>query len=181
MGGGYSTRSCSIPALLASFVPAALLAAAVAATPAPPQLECRLTAAPSVAAGSPVLVKFAVKNSGSRPLSVLVWQTPLEGLLGDVFRVTQADGTVIPYHGTTAKRGDPESDEYNLVPPQREASGEVDVALAYDLSRPGRYTISFRGALVDVAEPREVPRPRDRHRALPLSCPALELEISPKR
>ena len=158
---------------------AALLALAVVAdggVPAP--LECRLEARAVQPAGGPVLVRIRLRNQGQQPLAVLDWQTPLEGLLADIFTIRPAaGGEPLPYTGPVVKRGDPEADEYVHIPPGGEASEEVDVSLAYDLTRPGVYRVSFRGSLRDVTAPASAPRPRDRHTPLAVTCNTLEIEI----
>jgi hypothetical protein len=141
-------------------------------------LECHLEAPPVQMAGGPVLVRFRLRNPGRQPLSVLDWHTPLEGLLADIFSIrTAAGGQPLRYTGPLVKRGDPEADEYVEIAPGGEASEEVDLAAAYDLSRPGRYTVSFKGPLRDVTSPASVPRPRDDHVGLPVTCNTLEIEI----
>jgi len=146
--------------------------------PAPP-LECRLSSAAIHPAAGSVTVRFVLKNTTSRELAVLTWQTPLEGLFGDIFRITTAGGNEIPYRGPMVKRGDPEAGEYVRIPPNGEVSGEVDAAAAYDLSRQGRYTVSFRGRIHDVSEPKSIPRPRSAHRPASVECRALAIEVVP--
>jgi hypothetical protein len=124
-----------------------------------------------------VLVRFTLRNRSARPVSVLTWQTPLEGLLGDVFRVRKDGGEPLPYRGPMVKRGDPDADDYVRLAPGAEATEEVDVALAYDLTSPGRYAISFRGLLMDIAPPSSAPRPRGRHRAVHVDCGGVDVEI----
>ena len=155
---------------------AGLAAAVVLASKTPPPLECRLTAPASAPAGGPLLVRFTLKNRSSRPLSVLTWQTPLEGLLGDVFRVIPLGGEALPYLGPMVKRKAPEGEEYVRLAPGGEASEEVDLAAAYELT-PGRYSVSFVGRILDVASPAEAPRPPGRHRPVSVSCRPLEIEI----
>jgi len=58
-------------------------------------------------------------------------------------------------------------------------SEEVDLAAGYDLSRPGRYTVAFKGPLRDVTATASAPRPRRRHRAVPVACNTLEIDIVP--
>jgi len=163
----------AFPALLA------LLALAVAAEGgAAAPLECRLEAGAVQPAGGPVLVRFRLRNPGRQSLSILDWQTPLEGLLADIFKIRPTTGgEPLRYTGPLVKRGDPDADEYVEIPPGGEASEEVDLSLAYDLTRPGRYSVSFRGRLLDVVSPASAPRPRDRHEALPVTCNTLEIEI----
>jgi peptidyl-Lys metalloendopeptidase len=155
-----------------------LLAAAVAgpAAVSPPVLECGLTRASRPGAG-PLVLTFTLRNTGAQPLAVLDWQTPLEGLLADVFEIRLDGGEPIPYRGPMIKRGDPSADDYVVLGPGEAASGDVEPGLAYDLGRPGRYRIALRPRLHDVAAPSAVPRPRSAHQARELGCPALEIEL----
>ena len=53
----------------------------------------------------------------------------------------------------------------------------IDVALAYETQAPGRYRIAFSGPLMDVATDKaELPRPLDKHQAMPVQCAAVETE-----
>src|SRR5262245_9321324 len=160
--------SCSATRSIARFLDLLLLSLA---------LECHLEAPPVQVAGGPVLVRFRLRNPGRQPLSILDWHTPLEGLLADIFSIQAAGGEPLSYTGPLVKRGDPDEDEYVEIPPGGEASEEVDLAAAYDLARPGRYTIAFKGPLRDVTSPASVPRPRSLHVARPVSCNTLEIEI----
>lgn len=145
-----------------------------------PGLECRLSAPASIVAGQAVRLRFVLRNRSARPVSVLTWYTPLEGLLGDIVAIRPvAGGDRLPYRGPLVKRGDPASDDYVSIAPRDEVSEEVDLAAAYDLSRPGRYAVTFPGPLLDVTAPAEAPRPRDRHRAVRVSCAALKIQVLP--
>jgi peptidyl-Lys metalloendopeptidase len=75
-------------------------------------------------------------------LYVLKWYTPLEGIAGEIFRVTR-DGEAIPYVGILAYRGAPSPDSYILLNAGESVSAEADLAAAFDFSKPGEYTIEF--------------------------------------
>lgn len=49
---------------------------------------------------------FTLENLSDETVYVLKWFTPLEGLFGDIFRITR-DSEEIPYTGPMVKRGDP--------------------------------------------------------------------------
>jgi peptidyl-Lys metalloendopeptidase len=167
--------SLSIPAALVVLAALALVGHESSQS-APPSLECRLQADSTQRAGSPVTVRFTLRNRGPSAVSVLDWLTPLEGLLGDIFTVRGPGGDV-RYRGPMVKRGDPDSEDYVRVEADAEVSEAVDLAAAYDLSRPGRYTVAFRGRILDLTTPSSVPRPRSHHRALDLACGAIEIEV----
>lgn len=139
---------------------------------AAPRLECRLEAS------GPASVRFSLVNRTEDPLWVLRWNTPLEGWKGTIFELTSG-GAEVPYTGPMLKRGDPGREEYVEIPSGGKAEATVDLALVYDVSKPGTYRLRVTGGLQDLAaEPGAVPRPRDRHEAMPLDCPEIELAVS---
>ncbi|MEO6324975.1 MAG: protease [Thermoanaerobaculia bacterium] len=144
-----------------------------------PPLGCRLEADRTHAAGAPVRVTFFLRNRSARAVSILDWQTPLEGLLGDIFQILPATGgEPLPYQGPMVKRRAPQSDEYVRISPKGEVSGSVDAAAAYDLTRPGRYTITFRGTLLDVVSGAAPRRAGRELRPATVSCNSLSIEIT---
>ena len=116
-----------------------------------------------------------ITNGSGSSLRVLKWNTPLEGWKGTVLRVTRdgRDGEErLAYQGPMLKRGDPQGDAYVEIPAGGKVDATVDLAEVYDVSRPGTYKVEVDGDLIDVtSEP--VPRPRDRHQAMPLDCGAV--------
>jgi uncharacterized protein (DUF58 family) len=143
------------------------------------KLECSLSVPPRARVGEPLMLRFRLTNRSAQPVYVLNWLTPLEGLLGDILKVTRGE-TAIAYQGPKVKRGDPEADEYVTLAPGDSAEAEIDVTLAYELTQPGRHRIAFsREGLMDVTTSRaEVPRPLAKHRAFPLQCAAVETELA---
>jgi hypothetical protein len=144
-----------------------------------PRLDCRLEAVPPLTAGGPVPVRFTLTNRGDNPVWVLRWNTPLEERWkGTVFAVT-AGGRELPYQGPMVKRGDPGREEYAEIPAGGSATGLADLAQVYALGEPGRYRMEVVQGLQDVVrDAGELPRPRDRQRGAPLSCPPLDFEVS---
>jgi hypothetical protein len=89
-----------------------------------------------------VMLKFVLENSSAAPLYVLKWYTPLEGIAGEIFKVTN-EGLRIPYQGILASRTPPTIDSYVFLEPGESVSQVVDLATSYDFSKPGVYTIEF--------------------------------------
>lgn len=146
--------------------------------PAAEALACELSAKASVRSGEPVLVKLRLMNRAAQEVFVLGWRTPFEGLFGNDWQVTLNDAE-IPYKGPMAKRGDPAADDYMTIAAAGVAEAEVDVSLAYLMKEPGRYKIAFRGPLMDVVTQKaEVPRPLAQHKAMPVACPTIEVEVT---
>ena len=65
----------------------------------------------------PVNLRFELRNQSDRPLYVLIWYTPLEGVAGEIFQVTR-NGEELQYQGVLAKRGDPSREEYITIEPR---------------------------------------------------------------
>lgn len=105
-------------------------------------LRARLEIPSSLTLGQPVKVQFSLINESGSDLYILNWFTPLEGLGGDIFRVTR-DGQRVRYQGPLASRSDPTPEAYTLLEAGEVAVAEVDLSLAYDFSISGEYTIEF--------------------------------------
>lgn len=141
-------------------------------------LQCALSVAASYKVGEPVEITFRLTNPTARPLFVLKWHTPLEGLKNNFLEVTHA-GTPVEYQGPMFKRGDPQAADYATLAPGATVQAKINASLAYDFSKPGAYRIAFPGPLVDVTPNQsELPRPRDKHSAFPVQCPPVETVIA---
>jgi len=142
-------------------------------------LDCTLEMDETYPVGEPVNLQFALHNQADRPLYVLIWYTPLEGIAGDIFQVTR-DGEELPYQGMLAKRGDPTRKEYVVIQPGEAASAEVDLRTGYDLSTPGSYQVQFIAGLQDVSDDASlVPLKQDDHRPQSLSCNTVSFRVAP--
>lgn len=141
-------------------------------------LTCTMSVPAQVRAGQPVEVRFQLTNPTAKPLHVLRWQTPLEGLMGRIFEVTR-DGAEVPYQGPMVKRAAPAASDYTTIAPGATAEASVEASLAYDFSQPGRYRIAFRNELHDVAEGDESLSGRmDHFRRTTVQCPPVETTIT---
>jgi hypothetical protein len=115
-------------------------------------LEAVLRIPSTLPDGDSVEVEFTLINNTESGLYILKWYTPLEGLGGEIFHV-ERDGQSIPYEGPLAMRGDPTPDAYVFLESGASVSATVDLAAAYDFSKPGEYTITFISPRIsDVAK-----------------------------
>jgi hypothetical protein len=175
-----SRRSVFADFLFAAPLVLGLVAGAGRADRAKPDLACKLTAPARTTAGKPVEITFTLSNRGRAPVSILRWYTPLEGVRGDIFRVSRA-GRRLPYEGPLMKRGDPGAADYVEIPPGGSATGTADLSAAYGIGEPGKYRVAFTRGLPDVIRQGEpFPRPRAAHRPRKLSCGEISLEVTPK-
>jgi hypothetical protein len=140
-------------------------------------LECTLEMDEIYPVGEPVNLWFELHNQTDHPLYVLIWYTPLEGMAGEIFRVTR-NGQELRYQGVLAKRGDPSREEYVAIEPGGATSAQVDLRTGYDLSMPGSYQVQLTTGLRDVADDASlVPRKRDEHQPQSLSCNTVRFNI----
>jgi len=89
-------------------------------------------------------VKFSVENPSSKPLKILKWETPFEGLLADMFKVHNVDGDKMKYVGPDARRAPPymaTDKDFLVVKAKGSESIEVDLASMYEFTKDGDYFI----------------------------------------
>jgi hypothetical protein len=100
--------------------------------------------------GNAVTLKYTVTNHEARPVAVLKWNTPLDGLTGDPFVVLH-DGAERRFSGIMALRADPTPSDWVPIPPNGSVNGTVNLASAYDLTAPGEYQIRVRHGFQHIA------------------------------
>lgn len=128
---------------------AVALLCAVPAQAAPVAVELRAERA-ELTTSDDVYVRFTVRNVDSRPQTILLWNTPFGADIdSDLFVVTR-DGAPVAYLGALAKRGAPAAEDFARLLPGRSLSGRVELTSLYDMSQPGTYEISYRGAVRDL-------------------------------
>jgi len=162
-------------ALRLAILAVTLLTGAVSATAA---LRCELDAPASGRAGAPLLLHFKITNGGSQGVRVLGWNTPFEPGWFAPFVTLQRDGQPVTYRGASMKRGDPAAQDYVAIGAGRTRHARIDLAEAFDLSRPGHYRVEPQIVLHDVLPSgMHAPRARDAHQAQPLACNAVEFDL----
>ncbi|MEW6703913.1 MAG: protease [Pseudomonadota bacterium] len=142
-------------------------------------LQCSLQAPARAEAGAALPLRFTLTNAGAAAVWVLTWNTPFErqGWLAPYVELTR-DGVPVRYQGPAMKRGEPSAEHYLRLEPGASRTAEVDLALPFDLSRPGRYRVQPRLQLHDVAgAAARVPRPRSAHTGRRLPCNAVEFDL----
>ena len=158
---------------------AALLALAMTTATAAPALRCAFEAPAPAAAGGPVPLRFSLTNAGAVPLWVLRWNTPFEGAWYSAYVEVTRDGHALPYQGAMKKRAEPRGEQYVRLEPGATRTAQVDLANAFELSKPGRYRVVPRLHLADVFEATqaEPPLPRSGFHDLALACAAFDVTI----
>lgn len=105
-------------------------------------LELRLSEPSQKDFGSGKIV-YSLSNATAAPVQLLRWQTPLDGVDNDLFTVSY-EGEPVAYTGRMVKRATPTDADYIALQPGQSLSVEVDLSAHYDMSRGGRYTVSYR-------------------------------------
>ena len=160
--------------------PVLSMAASSAAVLPPPALTCTWRVTPAAAPGQPVALTLRLRNPGPAAVSVLTWGTPFEEAWLQPFIEVQRDGQPVPYGGASVKRGDPTADEYLRLAPQQSRTARLDLTEVFDLTVPGRYTVTPRLVVHDVAAaPSRAPRPRAAHQPQSPVCGPVTFVIAP--
>ncbi len=124
-----------------------LLPATLVSQQANGQLEAEIQVQPTLDSGSVVSMRFTLRNRTAERVKVLKWDTPFEGIAGEIFDIKRG-GQRVSYHGILVKRGDPLPEDYISIAPGGAESTEIDLAKSYDFSKAGDYDIDFRSPKV---------------------------------
>lgn len=126
--------------------------------------------------GEAVKLNFRLVNRSERPLYILKWYTPLEGMAGDIFEVTR-DGQAVPYLGILATRGNPTPESYIYLEPGESVSTDINLETGYDFSQPGLYTIKFRSPRISHIAGSEAEMATTVDELGPIEIPSNEVNI----
>ena len=106
-------------------------------------LHCDLEIDQAIPAGKPVMLRLTLSNTSGQSAEVLQYFTPFEGILGDIFNIHYGDES-LSYRGPLVKRGPPMDEDWLLLESGGVLTAEVDLSNAWDLARPGKYTLRLR-------------------------------------
>jgi peptidyl-Lys metalloendopeptidase len=136
-----SKLSCRLLLGMLIVVPASVLAA-----PAGPSHVVASLAQEAAYFGAETSVEatFTVENTGSEPMYVLDRELPFAGFKADLFEVRR-DGEPVDYTGQLHRFAPARPVDYRRLEPGEQISGKIDLEGVYDFSRPGTYTVRFRG------------------------------------
>jgi peptidyl-Lys metalloendopeptidase len=91
-------------------------------------------------------VEVIVTNTSRQVARVPKWQLPSSELQANLFRISR-DGQPVAYEGILAKRGLPQPSDLAILRPGQSYRTIVDLPDAYDMTKPGRYTITLASPL----------------------------------
>lgn len=87
-------------------------------------------------------IDYRLVNDTGTTIHVLRWQTPVDGLTADLFRVTR-DGEEVAYTGPMYKRVEPREQDYIELLPGQSIDAEVDLSAWYDMRSGGRFEVRY--------------------------------------
>lgn len=94
--------------------------------------------------GEAVELDFRVYNRTDSIKKFLKWQTPFEPLLSKYLDIKDEQGEELNYKGAMAKRMMPPlAAAYIMLNPKDSLSVKVDILKGYQLTKPGKYTITY--------------------------------------
>lgn len=94
-------------------------------------------------------IDYQLVNNSATTIHVLRWQTPVDGVSADLFRVVR-DGEEVAYTGMMVKRVAPRAEDYIELKPGEGISAEVDLSAYYDMRSGGRFEVSYTRDASDV-------------------------------
>jgi peptidyl-Lys metalloendopeptidase len=91
-------------------------------------------------------VEVTITNTGRKTARLPKWQLPSEVERSNLFRITR-DGQEVGFEGAMVKRGVPTAEDFAILRPGRSYRSIVALGSAYDLSKPGHYTVTYAASL----------------------------------
>jgi peptidyl-Lys metalloendopeptidase len=88
-------------------------------------------------------LNWSLTNESSKPMRVLKWHTPLEGVKSDMFRV-EVRGDRAVYLGPIYKRRPPTEGDYITLGAAETVTAQINLTEAYDVARAGTYNVSYK-------------------------------------
>ena len=96
----------------------------------------------------PVFIDFCIKNEGNKPVKILNWVLPNDGIDESNFTYpalsVSQDGKTVPYTGKLIKYSDATDRNYRVLNPGSRLNRRVNVCNTHDCSRNGRYKIAYK-------------------------------------
>jgi peptidyl-Lys metalloendopeptidase len=91
-------------------------------------------------------VEVTITNTSRKNVRLPKWQLPSEVQRSNLFRITR-DGQEVGFEGAMVKRGVPTAEDFAILRPGRSHRSVVALGSAYDLSKPGQYTVTYAATL----------------------------------
>ncbi len=133
------------PLVAGTAVLAGAIAAATAASPNATKNPLRISIAAATGSAADFLgaVEVSVTNTSGHTVRVPRWELPSDFIEAKVFEVTR-DGQPVQYEGPMIKRPLPQAADFAILRAGETLRVVVDLSSAYDLSKTGDYTVTYK-------------------------------------
>jgi hypothetical protein len=116
-----------------------------------PVISCKLNITTEQHIVNGIFIDFILLNQSDNDLSVLTWNTPLEGFHSNLFIITDQYDERLVYHGPMIKRTVPTAIDYQLIRAKGNVATLLDLSSVYDLI-PGSYKLQLNKKTLQVIE-----------------------------
>jgi len=125
-----------------------------------------------------VIVHVTITNPAGRPLRILKWFTPLDGVERSLFTVTR-NGERVPYLGKLIKRAAPKATDYMTMMAGESVTRDVSLSDYYALSVTGHYDVAYDVASLQLYAGDEAAKSNNGRLASDVLCLFIEGRSSP--
>jgi len=107
-------------------------------------LYAKMSIQDTIKTGELIQLKFTVYNNADSVQQFCKWHTPFEPLMSKYLDVKDENGEEVNYKGAMAKRMmPPPASSYQKLNPKDSLSADVDLAKAYAITKPAKYTVVY--------------------------------------
>jgi hypothetical protein len=112
-----------------------------------PKQKCSLTINSTQLSPDHVSLNFSLKNPYNKKMRLLIWHTPFEGFLSDLFIITNKDtGKKLNYQGPMVKRLQPQPEDYLSLTPNQISSTTFNLSFSYYFKQ-GSYQLQLKKSI----------------------------------
>jgi len=91
-----------------------------------------------------VILNFSIESPYDKKMKLLIWNTPFEGFLSDLFIITNKDtNRKLTYQGPMVKRLHPQPKDYLSFKPHQRSSTDLNLSLSYPFEQ-GNYRLQLK-------------------------------------
>jgi hypothetical protein len=114
--------------------------------------NCSISINSSLLSADNVLLKFSLRNPHNKKMKLLMWYTPFEGFLSDLFIITNSDShEKLKYQGPMVKRLKPQPEDYLSISANEVSSTTLNLSLSYHFP-PGNYQLKLKSHIYDYED-----------------------------
>ena len=109
-----------------------------------PKQNCSLSINSTQLSTDHVILNFSLENPYNKKMRLLIWHTPFEGFLSDLFIITNKDtGKKLNYQGPMVKRLQPQPEDYLSLTQNQRSSTTLNLSFSYHFKQ-GHYQVQLK-------------------------------------